>query len=864
MKDNEYNEYYIKAEEWPGPKDEEPEKDEPATLDESACFVEGSTVKKKDTKETKKAQRKKADMLNKSAGLLVGAAAVVMVAGTITDGSNVQYTCPVCYVDNCEFWHQTFQCEYFFIKTGRGDFRTTPTGDIWQMGYFQGEETQAIYNETIAIQLSDGRRAYMRHLAEDDRYAMHCNNAYALNPQNVAAVQRLSYIDEKTDSEVFVELVYMPNGEEPEKTVIFENESMDYVKLKLAVEEDNLWIRAACDDKSVDLDYVLNAGEVFISDAHSYDLGDTLRFYDDEDVIRIWGDRNDYGYVRQLKGNLFRIECGYTGRLFKVCNVNGFEYELEISSVAFEEHYERWISQNETAKARGHRIYPVYRLEDVECNNMTYQVYLQDKETAVGYDGYNLVLSPVQEKNFAVTMSIDELAVDATTLQNGSPLMEVLTDSDFEKVMQVLDNIYLKDDITVKSPLATQNVPVSDNKALLDLSEYETVGWANGGVVPVQKDGLWGLIDYYGNEILEPTYTGFWCFPNDNGYTIFYEEDVPYTYTFEGQDYSYTEDNYYIVDKTGEVVTRWEGEIINYSIGEDDIIRLGHEHDGYVEYVYYRLDGSIIHATNFEDIEAGFYYNNATAFKDGAAYFYGVYYTGGLYDYEYVLYKLEPDGTLSVQEECSYVPVNNHSEGCMLVYNWGYATASCQLYDLKTRKLSNHFDYISGDLVPDFDYSQNSAITDWSYENIGEDGYFISNYGPYCVLNLTYNNDKTKDILIDFWDVGEDNVLDSCIAMYDDIIFDDYKYLAVQDGEQWYFINLDGDVVSGPYQDATSFNDEGYVVVIEDNVAYLVNDRFEALERIEGVQVSGASLNGNRFLLEDADGIQYLYNHDTN
>jgi len=452
MKEYEYSEYNIQTEEWIAPMDEEPAtdeapaKDEPATLGEGILITKSNRVKK-DIVKSRKARKKRADMLNKSTGLLVSAAAVVMLAWTLP---NQQSTCQVCHVDYCEFWLEILQCEYFNPNIICGSFRTTPSGDNQQMGYFQSDEGEAIFDETYAIQLLDGRRAYMRHLTEEEEYMMHCNKQYALKPQNETAIQRLVYVDDKTGSEVVVELIYMPRGEEPEKTMVYNAKTLKYVQLKQAVIEDNLWVRVACDDRRVDLEYVLNVSEVYIVDAHAYDVGNTLRFFDDKDVIRIWGDRNDYGSVRVLDDNgkeLFRIECDYVGRRFNVCNVNGFEYVLEIADVAYETLYENWVNKIEIAKERGHRIYNIYQLENVECNNIIYQVYLQDKESAVGYDGYNLVLSPVHEKNFGVIISVDELVVDAATIQNRSALADILTEENVENVYQVLDNIYLRDDM---------------------------------------------------------------------------------------------------------------------------------------------------------------------------------------------------------------------------------------------------------------------------------------------------------------------------------------------------------------------------------------------------------------------------------
>ena len=356
--------------------------------------------------------------------------------------------CPICYEKGCEFWVDDEQVEAFFMK-GRGDFTTSDSGDDLQMGYFETDKEQAIFDQTMAIQLSDGRRAYLRHYSGVERYDMESESYFALEPQSEMAVQRMYYIDEE-ESHVIVELVYMPNGESPEQTLLYNEAYLEHVQLKLIVPEDNLWVRVGSPDSRVDLEKVLDVAEVNVVDVHAYDLGNSLRFYDDQNVIRIWGDRNDYGYARSLIENdeaLFVINGGYIGRMFKVCHVNGLECELEIASITFEAHYEQWVEKIALAKERGHRVFPVYQLENVECNDITYQVYLQDRESAVGYDGYTLVFSPIHEKNIGVMVPLTELIVDANTIQNGERISDILSEENIENIYQVLDNIYFRNAI---------------------------------------------------------------------------------------------------------------------------------------------------------------------------------------------------------------------------------------------------------------------------------------------------------------------------------------------------------------------------------------------------------------------------------
>ena len=94
--------------------------------------------------------------------------------------------------------------------------------------------------------------------------------------------------------------------------------------------------------------------------------------------------------------------------------------------------------------------------------------------------------------------------------------------------------------------------------------------------------------------------------------------------------------------------------------------------------------------------------------------------------------------------------------------------------------------------------------------------------------------------------------------MYDKIYMDDFKYLCVRQDEQYFYIDLNGNIVSDTYSDATSFNEEGYALILdENNTAYLINEHFEKLISFKNITALGSS--GEAFELAQIEGPNILY-----
>ncbi len=133
----------------------------------------------------------------------------------------------------------------------------------------------------------------------------------------------------------------------------------------------------------------------------------------------------------------------------------------------------------------------------------------------------------------------------------------------------------------------------------------------------------------------------------------------------------------------------------------------------------------------------------------------------------------------------------------------------------------------------------------------------IYNYGTYASI-VAHSGDGEKSILFDFCDVDSStNTLQRAIAVYDEILLDDYKYLCARDGEDYFYIDYEGNVVSDNYRFATSFNDAHYAMIIaEDGNAYLIDENFTKVDRIEDVTAVEAC--GEAFVC-GIDGKETLY-----
>lgn len=491
MNGNEFNEYYIKAEEWPGQKDEAPAKDEQPAEDESATLQESNlaerdTRSKNKTEQAKKSRRRREKMLNKSTGLLAGTVAVTVVAATLSanicpichqencswwDDRNQQettYVCPICSVENCELWDDINQKEITRIEL-EGDNYTILSGSEYQLGIqpvpIESGLWREVENRTSAIRMKDGSRAYIHYVPDNYiGYTMVGNtsddNRECLTPATEMVTREVDLFSDlyaEGDKHVTkVELIYMPDGTKPqEENLVYEvNDKnvtdLPYVYAKTVPNTENLWLRISTTEKNLDIESLWKDTDVKVLDAdvRKLELGSSMIFEEDTKHACTW--RVEYmrnhsagwGANYRLYRSFEKMEYDFVRAGEQINNL--YMFYIEIANVEYEDVFDSWQESNKLAKKRGHNVWiPVYQLEDYTCNDITYQIYFVDKNSELN-STIELYCVPKQEKSVAVRIPVYDSEEKISEVKEGLQLQNALVTGDFEQVVQVLDNIYRK------------------------------------------------------------------------------------------------------------------------------------------------------------------------------------------------------------------------------------------------------------------------------------------------------------------------------------------------------------------------------------------------------------------------------------
>lgn len=442
------------------------------------------------------------------------------------------------------------------------------------------------------------------------------------------------------------------------------------------------------------------------------------------------------------------------------------------------------------------------------------------------------------------------------------------------------------------TPTPTVSVTTDENgvekvsaSELVDVSAYSSVGFANGNVIPIYNGNSWGLLDYTGKTVLKPTYAEFWSSPNKDGYTVFADGITAY-----------------IVGPDGNVAKTFD-EISNVSIDDDNIIFITQErYDGsdfgQVRFSYQFLDGTVLHDTGW--LKEGTYANAAVPFNDGKAYLY-LYdessYQGvnDTYEYSYnTLYELTKQGIRAIRDDKAEMEkyykekdeeekqYGNGGGGIFTEYMLpGYAVNDA--YYLAYSPLMGTSSVIHPETgkeilvssilktaIPDVnafyyeDYETNEEITGVfaaQFQTFKKNNIWVANNETYAVITLEEEDGSTKNVLFDFTKVDETGCIRECIAVYDVIYLRDFPYLAVEKEGLTYYIDFTGKVVSGPYYDATPFDENGYALVMEEaGVAYVINSNFEKVKVIDEIAVQYVGNKQNGFTLYTDEEV-YFYQY---
>lgn len=426
-----------------------------------------------------------------------------------------------------------------------------------------------------------------------------------------------------------------------------------------------------------------------------------------------------------------------------------------------------------------------------------------------------------------------------------------------------------------------------DNK-VIDVNDYESFGMPYGGVIPVKNNGKWGAINYQNEQIVPYEYTDFHATANEKGYFVLSNGEEQRTY--------------YLFDSTGKII--YQGEyivsasgncycLLKYDPANEEMYDYSienkieyYDYDGKRFLTTYNVDASLIRAYSSVDgkmlVYNGEYLgqetevinhangNVSTTTKDMVKLKMGYIYEDNSVEWvEKPFYegectsrseeKLGGFTTFSTggTDTLPRSPISSTNRGYYVVSlrygEWGTphlmyneANEFVAEWDLTCAML------VDGELVFDEDiYSYHD--NDNSYIGYFHDGKYLYNYGSKMVwyvggkcflVDMSLCSGMTEETMSN----------DIVVASYDYISMSNEKYWLVQKGEQWGYIDHEGNEVM-MYDDATEFRN-GYALIIENGMVKVVDEEFNVIQEVEVAE--SVYLYGDLFCIEK-DETKILY-----
>lgn len=376
-------------------------------------------------------------------------------------------------------------------------------------------------------------------------------------------------------------------------------------------------------------------------------------------------------------------------------------------------------------------------------------------------------------------------------------------------------------------------------EAVMNLDEFESYGKANGNVIPVKKDGLWGAINYDKEEIVPCEYMGYWSAPDDEG--MFVLTNSRY------DEYDIERYTYYIFNKEGKL-------LYESSANDDEVSTSGgmycvttmeeDDSDGYREILgrvsYYKADGTMIYSE-----PCSLSSMRPNGFRDG--------YVTVTADYESEseivgkIGKLDRNGNVTWHEMYVDPKMDNTStvqHSPQSSFNHGYCVTNNKYFEagFMTMLSENYETFAEFNL---FYYQLQGDTLVYDRRNFDEmvavigypiDGAYYYNYGTKMVWEF-----GDREVLVDLslypgmtYETADGRIVQ---AVYDRIDMSEETYWLIMDGDKKGYIDHDGQKMQ-LYDDATEFC-HGRALVIENGTAYLINENFEKIEEIGEAEAVG-------------------------
>ncbi len=409
--------------------------------------------------------------------------------------------------------------------------------------------------------------------------------------------------------------------------------------------------------------------------------------------------------------------------------------------------------------------------------------------------------------------------------------------------------------------------------ALSEMS-YDSYGNAYGGVMPVMQGGLWGIADYEGNLVVPCEYDGFYAAPDELGNTVLYQNSA------SGETEKFSEfgggREYVLLDKEGNVLYQGPDEV-RASGGMYITMHRGDESDT-IE--YHHLDGSLAFS-----LEEEWNVSDINTYYDGISYAYDSINASAYAEMSTLADKgpkegdipsriasVDSQGEVSWQDDPAYYDwwerINARiDEAAQYEDNGMFNGSGVSIYSGRAPiSTINHGYYVTGSFfmepgylnvydeagehTAELDYFHFSAdgnggitydesVYDESsaYRGYYVDGGYLWNYGPHMVFMI-----QDQNVLVDFSKNTEKegvNAEQIVTAVYDYISMADEKYWLVHSGDQYGYIDHDGNEV-GLFEDASAFSG-GYALIIEDGEVWLIDEEMNRLQNLgQGYSVAAA------------------------
>ena len=474
------------------------------------------------------------------------------------------------------------------------------------------------------------------------------------------------------------------------------------------------------------------------------------------------------------------------------------------------------------------------------------------------------VLNPVESS----IMMGEEASGEDVAEEDPKPEEQVIQKPE-EEIDEVPEEVHLYDGVT---PLAISGI-------------YDSYGNANAGVIPVCKDGKWGLVTY-DNEILVPLEYEVACgIPNDEGQTFFGNPG-----------------DYRVFDKEGKELFRTEIPIT--AVSEGVVLTEGEDEHGYF-LEYHTLDGTLLYKTEWWNSGWATLPSeccSAVGFSEG----YGMFSdstecrvdkSGSVHSifetyYAEEIARIEEinagstaigDGAVGVTSVVGLAPAEHPlaigavSQGYYVaksrsIWEYGdqYGKYNCFfLYDVDG---TTRYTLGVGSVYKRAGYRYSESDFGWKMHGYYDNGVGKYNYDTLVTIRLnkadnpvSYLIDMTKleqktqeeyaasyeyanERFVDFdWSPIPDEAI---VAEADNMRINGEKYWLIGKDGKWGYIDHAGNVM-GMYQDAAEFN-EGKAVVIEDGIAYWIDESFEKILEIGPAE--SAVTNGDVVCITYEDG----------